>query len=252
MPFHVLTYRSWLPWTPVATKWGHPCTKLTLIRNVSQSDFGLGHLTHMKRATMSRKKSFRPFCGWFKTPGLVFNKHTFAYDLNEHRYDCFRKCQFRNGWFMGWHMRLSKFDIDIRVQKDIHNTKADALFCLHSLGYISVSVDSDIPTYPGFSNMASDNRDDKDNLNADMAFTIDSSSSFVPITLIIIRLSKNDDAICGTAGAFFGKGSELLPQRATMMPFLLRWRIWAGVNIPVHCPMCTEFERLRQNGRNSG
>lgn len=65
------------------------------------------------------------------------------------------------------HMRLSKFELDVRYKNSLLNMHADALSCLRSLGETTVPVDAEILTCP-FHSDATPDRGGEDDFNTEL------------------------------------------------------------------------------------
>lgn len=94
-----------------------------------------------------------------------------------------------NGRLKRWHMRLSELDFEVWDKKGLCNTHADTLPHRRSLEKTTVPVDADSPTYFRHSNATPNNLDGKFDHNAELALAIDTSPSFVSITLGEVHLS---------------------------------------------------------------
>lgn len=90
---------------------------------------------------------------------------------------------------MHWRLSLSKIELDVRYRKEPLTTQADALFCLRSLEETTFPVDTDTLTYALHSDVTLTNYDDIDELDAYLALTSDTSSSYGSTNFDEVRLA---------------------------------------------------------------
>lgn len=107
-------------------------------------------------------------------------------------------------------MLLKKFDFDVQLKERLPNTQADARFCHQSLEETTVPVDADIPTYPVHSDVIPTRCDGKEDLNASLALTTNTSPSFVLTTFDEIRLLQDTGDFCLTIRALLDEKKSIL------------------------------------------
>lgn len=108
------------------------------------------------------------------------------------------------GQLVHWHMRLSNFNFEILYKKGLNSLQAYALSRLHLLGLTAVPVYKDILTNQHHSDNTPNSCDRKNDLNAKLSLSPDTSPSFVSNAIKEIRVLQDDDkfyrSICACLG----------------------------------------------------